>query len=302
MVGLMQHDAPVATVLLPCYNNAATLGAALRALRRQTVAERLHLVVVDNGSQDASLAVARELADEVLVERQQGSAAARNAGLRRVTTEVVLGLDADCQPVHDDWAACHLAALANQPETVLATGGPLLASPGGDWWSDRPGMTPAARFTTDGAPLYVVGGNFAARTEPMLRLGGFPLVAADDAALGRLARSRGHHFAWVPQAQVYHHNARGWDGYLRQMRKIGGYAGEMDGPPENGLTWWLGRQGLRCAAVLVRDTRRRHPRDGFAAAAGLAAQTAGALRVWRRPGLTSAAPADRQPDGQRDQR
>ena len=54
---------PAISVLLPCYNAQATLADALESIRSQTF-EDWELIVVDDGSTDDSLAIARGLARE----------------------------------------------------------------------------------------------------------------------------------------------------------------------------------------------------------------------------------------------
>ena len=58
-MGCMVHGDPVVTVVLPVRDGAATLEAALESLRAQTFA-RFEVVVVDDGSHDASARIARE--------------------------------------------------------------------------------------------------------------------------------------------------------------------------------------------------------------------------------------------------
>ena len=52
---------PAVSVLLPVRDAEATLGAALRSVARQSE-RRFECVVVDDGSRDVSLALAREQA------------------------------------------------------------------------------------------------------------------------------------------------------------------------------------------------------------------------------------------------
>ncbi|HNP72122.1 MAG TPA: glycosyltransferase, partial [Kouleothrix sp.] len=54
-------------VVLPAYNEASLIGPALQALRAQTLAPA-ELIVVDNGSTDATALIARRLASRVIHE------------------------------------------------------------------------------------------------------------------------------------------------------------------------------------------------------------------------------------------
>ena len=90
---------PTFTVIVPCFNGAATLDATLASARAQTATE-LEIVYVDDGSTDASAVIAERHAAadaRVRVVRQdsRGVGAARNAGLALARGRYVSFLDAD---------------------------------------------------------------------------------------------------------------------------------------------------------------------------------------------------------------
>lgn len=105
---------PVVSVVVPVLDDAARLAACLDALHRQVDAPELEVVVVDNGSTDTSVAVARAhpLAPVVVVEPRRGSYAARNAGLAVATGSLVAFTDADCVPA-PDWSSRGAASLVD---------------------------------------------------------------------------------------------------------------------------------------------------------------------------------------------
>lgn len=91
--------APTFTVIVPCYNGAATLDEAIASARAQTAVD-LEILVVDDGSTDASAAVAETHAAadgrvHVLRQANRGVGAARNAGLAQARGRYVQFLDAD---------------------------------------------------------------------------------------------------------------------------------------------------------------------------------------------------------------
>ncbi|GEM_PF-753030 len=113
---------PTVSVVIPAHNAAATLGETLASVLAQSHAA-LDVVVVDDGSTDATAAIATGTGDpRVRLIRQErgGVAAARNAGLAACYGEAVAFLDAD-----DVWrpemVAALLAALsAGRPSVGLA--------------------------------------------------------------------------------------------------------------------------------------------------------------------------------------
>lgn len=95
---------PRVSVLLPVHDAAATLGAALRSVEWQTLAE-WEAVVVDDGSSDGSLDLARDRAAadrriRVLERPHRGLVAALQEGLAECRAPLVARMDADdlCRP------------------------------------------------------------------------------------------------------------------------------------------------------------------------------------------------------------
>jgi glycosyltransferase involved in cell wall biosynthesis len=99
------------SVIMPAYNRAATVGAAIMSALKQTRSD-FELIVVDDGSSDDTVARVEELArrDErisLVTQQHRGAAAARNAALARATGEYVSFLDSD-----DLWLPRYLEAMA----------------------------------------------------------------------------------------------------------------------------------------------------------------------------------------------
>ncbi len=91
---------PAVSVVIPVLNDAAGLGACLDALAASLGAPAYEVIVVDNGSVDDSVAVARAhaLRPVVVVEPRRGSYAARNAGIEVCAGRRIAFTDADCVP------------------------------------------------------------------------------------------------------------------------------------------------------------------------------------------------------------
>ncbi|WP_425231069.1 glycosyltransferase family A protein [Sphingomonas sp.] len=93
------HGRPCWTVLIPFFNEQDYLAATIASLADQT--ERFELVLVDNGSTDASPAVAlaavqaHGLPVRLITERRPGKVSALAAGLAAVGTRYVATCDAD---------------------------------------------------------------------------------------------------------------------------------------------------------------------------------------------------------------
>ena len=83
------------SVIIPVYNGARWLGPTIESVLAQDH-EPVEIIVIDDGSTDASAEVARSYAGvRCLVQPNRGPAAARNAGMRIACGQYLAFLDAD---------------------------------------------------------------------------------------------------------------------------------------------------------------------------------------------------------------
>lgn len=84
-----------ASIIIPLYNQAEFVAKAIESALKQTHLDT-EVVVVNDGSTDESLSVAKRYTQVKVVNQQnKGLAGARNAGVLNSTGEVLLPLDAD---------------------------------------------------------------------------------------------------------------------------------------------------------------------------------------------------------------
>ena len=112
---------PLVSVVIPAFNAAAFLEAALRSVRAQTVTAT-EIIVIDDGSTDATLEVARAQARQdarirIVSRENRGLVASLNEGIAQAEGEWVARMDADdiCLPRRFEqqlaWAAKNGAGL-----------------------------------------------------------------------------------------------------------------------------------------------------------------------------------------------
>lgn len=92
----MEMKIPV-SVIIPCRNGTNYLAEAIASIRRQDV--EAEIIVVDDGSTDATAELARSLGCTVFVQSASGPSRARNVGLRMAKGDFIIFLD------HDDLLA-----------------------------------------------------------------------------------------------------------------------------------------------------------------------------------------------------
>ncbi len=108
------------SVIVPAYNAEKTITACVNALRGQRFDRPYEIIVVDDGSADATAARAAEAGATVITTPRGRPAAARNAGIRAAAGEIICCTDADCVP-HTDWVQ-HMCAPFDDPAIAACKG------------------------------------------------------------------------------------------------------------------------------------------------------------------------------------
>ncbi|MFM8394801.1 MAG: glycosyltransferase [Acidobacteriota bacterium] len=115
----MENGLPRISVIIPCYNAALYIAATIESVLAQTL-PAAEILVVDDGSQDNSLAVLAGFGERVriLTRENGGPAAARNLAIANATGDFIAFLDSD-----DLWEpeklARQMAEFSAHPETGL---------------------------------------------------------------------------------------------------------------------------------------------------------------------------------------
>jgi hypothetical protein len=114
----LMRNLPMISVVMPALNAETYIGATVRALNQQTY-RRWQLLLIDDGSQDATVEIALESAENpVHVIRHdipQGVASSLNDGLTSASGELIMRLDSDdiCEPERMERA---VSTFASNPE------------------------------------------------------------------------------------------------------------------------------------------------------------------------------------------
>lgn len=216
--------APRISVVICAHNAERTLGACLDALRALRYPNH-EVIVVDDGSTDATAAIARRHPwARAIAHENRGLSAARNTGIAAATGELVAFTDSDCV-VDPDWLT-YLAWSFADPG-VAAVGGPNLppaeeertaacvaAAPGG----------PTHVLLDDDTAEHIPGCNMAFRRAALARIEGFdPLfrAAGDDVDVCWRLQDAGLRIGFSPAAMVWHFRRNTVRAYLAQQRGYG---------------------------------------------------------------------------------
>jgi len=204
------HDVPFVSVIIPVYNGAATVADCVESLLAlQYPRDRCEIVVVDNGSTDATREILARFEGRIRVlhESRRGAAAARNRGIREANGTVVAFTDADAvvDPAWLDGLVSHL-----HPGTG-AVGGPILSRRPANRIEQFGEVVHDHRFAIEDCdPPYMASGNWASPRDLLVAVGLFDedLLRGQDADLAFRLHRAGHRLTYGPDAIVYHRNKR----------------------------------------------------------------------------------------------
>lgn len=90
-------ERPAVSIVVPFYDSERHLAACIESLLAQEAAGPFEIILVDNGSTDASPAIAARYRDvTLLAEPTPGAYVARNTGIRTARAPLIAFTDADC--------------------------------------------------------------------------------------------------------------------------------------------------------------------------------------------------------------
>ncbi len=287
----------IISVVVPVRNAAATLGACLAALAKQTADPAAYeIIVVNDGSTDDTGEIARRHGLRCLDIAPSGPAVARNQGAALARGELVLFTDGDCEPA-PNWIVQMSAPFAD-PEVAGARGvyltrqTALVARFVQQEYQDKYDRT-ARRSSIDFIDTY----SAAYRRAVFLENGGFEVAfsvpSVEDQELSFRLAEKGYRLVFAPQAAVYHQHDSSLGAYIQRKFWIGYWkAFLLRWHPENALgdshtpPSQRAQMGLLALAAAAAVGGLLWPTLVWASAASLALFIGSALpffaKLWRR--------------------
>ncbi len=156
-------NSPTASIIVPCYNEQATIRLLLEAIYVQTYPrQEIEVLISDGHSSDGTREVIQAYKDEypdlsirVLDNPQQGIPSALNIAIRAAKGEFIIRMDAHAKPYPDYVERCISALRSGKGDNV---GGVWEIQPGGTGWMAGSIAVAAAHPLGVGDAHYRVGG------------------------------------------------------------------------------------------------------------------------------------------------
>lgn len=222
---------PRVDVIIAARNEAARLGDCLASLRAQDYpSEVVRIIVVDNGSSDATPDVVARHGVSLLREDRRGAAAARNRALSESDGDFVAVLDAHCV-VNRTWLRALTACFADpRIGGCQARIENRATSQRLQRYMARSGTYANARILEDtilgerNVLPWVLSGNSMYRREALREAGGFDesLIACEDVDLAWRMVLLGYHLAYSDNAVAVHSSDDTWWEHVRKASRYGG--------------------------------------------------------------------------------
>lgn len=226
------------SVVIPVLNGERYLAEVLDAILAQRLDEDIEVLVIDSGSTDRSLEIARA-AEVRLLEipnREFQHGRTRNLGVAETSGRLIAFLTQDATPASDDWLAAYVAVFDSDPLLGAAYGphlprpdaNPLMARLLTEFFAE---MSPSGEVAVhEGDAIDFLSNSNSCIRRAMWDELPFPeLPYAEDRALGAALLKAGLRKAYVPNAKAFHsHNysiiesSRRWFDEYRGLREAVG--------------------------------------------------------------------------------
>jgi glycosyltransferase involved in cell wall biosynthesis len=251
---------PFISVVIPVWNSPSLIRACLAAIEAQTYPrEAYEVLVVDNGSTDATPKVVREMAiASLLVEPAPGSYRARNLGIRSARGEYVAFTDADCLP-DPSWLEAAARAAQAYPSAVLLAGRIDLYRVGEGQMAcenyERLFAFDQAKNVRNGV---AVTANWMSPRDTLVGVSGFnaDLMSGGDYDLSSRLSREGGQIVYVEDMRVRHPVRASFSELAAKTRRVtGGRLTSSD--PAAGVDVWfflLGKDCLRRLKTIAQST------------------------------------------------
>ena len=192
--GEQKAKVPRVSIVVPIYNEEKYLAQCLQSLKKQDYSGEYEVIVVDNGSSDASPQIARDFGVKVISCPQRGVVYAREAGFKTSSGEIVVQADGDTI-YPPDWLTRISGHFSAHPEAVAVAGDVVyMAAPA--WAKPLQAfrrLVNSLSFRFLGKTPLCLAATLSFRRQALLKAGGYntmlPFVGDEHDLLVRLSKT-----------------------------------------------------------------------------------------------------------------
>lgn len=235
---MLSQSLPTVDIVIPAKNESKHLAECLEALMGQSYTRKLlNVYLIDNGSTDRTLDIARSYPVQVLSQTQGTLAGLRNTGIQAGTGALIGFLDAHCIP-EKGWVLSMVEAFLREPLLGACQGAfdfqyenPRVRELNRRYAEERGyGLSDDGMLRDKGnAYPWMMSGNCMVRREALEAVSGFreDLHRCEDVELSWRILFQGYQLSDNPQARVVHYDGNdGW-GFYRKYFHYGMGAAQL---------------------------------------------------------------------------
>lgn len=212
---------PDLSILVACYNEAASIAETIQSLAQQEYPGQFEVLILDDGSTDDSIAIARTaIAAAGVIPRHEfriveghsntGKAAVLNRGLALCTASVVLTIDGDSWVYEDAVRRLVERYLADPPGTAAVAGAVLVRNSRTNWltmaqeWDYFHGIAAVKRMQSMYHGTLVAQGAFSLyERAALVEVGGWPECVGEDIVVTWALLERGYRIGYCEDALLF---------------------------------------------------------------------------------------------------
>lgn len=206
------------SIIIPAKNEEKNLARCLASISKVDFPDaEYEIIVVDNGSTDTTVQLARTTGAEVYIQPELTVAGLRNFGARQAKGSILVFLDADCT-VPCDWL--HKAKLYADDRTVAGFGSPPVV-PEQASWVPKAWFVVRSKNSLHGEDVpWLESMNLFVRRDIFLELGGFNenLVTCEDYDLSLRIKAKGRLISDSRIVAIHHGEANNLAVFWRKER------------------------------------------------------------------------------------
>jgi biofilm PGA synthesis N-glycosyltransferase PgaC len=239
---------PKISLLVAAYNEEENIADTIRGIKNQDYPGPIEIVIVDDGSMDNTVRVLRSYNMpnlKIVQTNHGGKARALNEGLKHVTQDIVVCIDADTF-LHPQALRRIIARFLTDPEDTAAIAGCVLVKNSRSTfmtrlqeWDYFTGIASAKRQQSLYQGTLVAQGAFSAfRTKVVKSHQGWPSVIGEDIVLTWSLISSGWRIGFEPSAIGFTSAPQTFMGFYRQRKRWA--RGMIEGLKRHGHLVWKG--------------------------------------------------------------